>query len=124
MRPLLSAVALSFLTSIAHAANPTSERILALSSAKQRVYWTDVLHKSGEMCNQVVKVMYQGGRRSGVDDWSIGCRDGNAYQAVIEPNDEGTTSLIGCDEVGQLDTMRMSQIGKPPSTNVGCWRKY
>ena len=61
----------------AHAANHTTTRILALDRAKHLAFWTSVLKNRKQACGVVVRTMYQGGTESGVDTWSIGCRDGN-----------------------------------------------
>jgi hypothetical protein len=67
----------------AHAANPTTTRILALDQAKLLAFWTFVLKNKIQDCDVVVRSMYQGGTESGVHSWSIGCRDGNEYTISI-----------------------------------------
>ena len=70
----------------AHAANQMTARILALDQAKHLAFWTFVLKKRKQACNVIVRTMYQGGTESGVDNWSIGCRDGNEYSVSIDPD--------------------------------------
>ncbi len=69
-----------------HAANQTTARILAMDRAKHLAFWTLVLKNKKLACGVVVRTAYQGGTESGVDNWSIGCRDGNEYSVNIEPS--------------------------------------
>jgi len=71
---------------MAHAANQTTTRILALEQAKRRAFWTFVLKSKKQACNVVVRTIYQGGTESGIDSWSIGCQDGNEYSISINPD--------------------------------------
>ncbi|MDB5604232.1 MAG: hypothetical protein JWP25_1132 [Bradyrhizobium sp.] len=73
----------------AHAANQMTTRILALDQAKHLAFWTSVLKNKKQACGVVVRTMYQGGTESGVDSWSIGCRDGNEYSISINPDAQG-----------------------------------
>jgi hypothetical protein len=70
----------------ADAANQMTTRILALDQAKHLAFWTSVLKNRKQACGVVVRTMYQGGTESGVDSWSIGCRDGNEYSISINPD--------------------------------------
>jgi hypothetical protein len=74
----------------AHTANPMTTSILALDQAKHLAFWTSVLKNKKRPCNVVVRTMYQGGTESGVDSWSIGCRDGNEYSITINPDAQGS----------------------------------
>ena len=74
----------------AHAANQTTTRILALDQAKHLAFWTFVLKDKKQACNAVVRTMYQGGTESGIDNWSIGCQDGNEYSISINPDAQGS----------------------------------
>jgi hypothetical protein len=71
---------------MAHAANQTTTRILALDQAKRLAFWSFVLKSKKQACNVVVRTMYQGGTESGIDSWSIGCQDGNEYSISINPD--------------------------------------
>jgi hypothetical protein len=70
----------------AHAANPTTTRLLALDRAQHLAFWTVVLKNKKQVCDVVVRTMYQGGTESGVDNWSIGCQDGSKYSISINPD--------------------------------------
>jgi hypothetical protein len=74
----------------AHAANKRTTRILALDQARHLAFWTSVLKNRKQACGVVVRTMYQGGAESGVDTWSIGCRDGNQYSISINPDAPGS----------------------------------
>jgi hypothetical protein len=74
----------------AHAANHTTTRILALDPAKHLAFWTSVLKNKKHACDVVVRTMYEGGTESGVDNWRIGCRDGNQYSISINPDAQGS----------------------------------
>jgi hypothetical protein len=74
----------------AHAANQMTTRILALDKAKHLAFWTSVLKNKKQVCGVVVRTMYQGGTESGVDSWSIGCRDGHEYSISISPDAHGS----------------------------------
>ena len=74
----------------AHTANQLTTRILALDQAKHLAFWTSVLKNKKQACSVVVRTMYQGGTESGVDTWSIGCRDGNQYSISINPDAQGS----------------------------------
>ena len=69
-----------------HAANHTTARILALDQAKHLAFWAFVLKNKKQACDVVVRTTYQAGTESGVDNWSIGCRDGNEYSVSIDPD--------------------------------------
>jgi len=71
---------------IAHAANQTTMRILALDRATHLAFWTFVLKNKKQACDVVVQAMYQGGTESGVDTWSIRCQDGNEYSVGVNPD--------------------------------------
>jgi hypothetical protein len=71
---------------MARAANQTTTRILALDQAKHLAFWTFVLKNKKQACDVVVRTTYQGGTESGVDNWSISCRDGNEYSVSIDPD--------------------------------------
>ncbi len=73
-----------------HAANPTTTRILALDRATNLAFWTFVLKDKKQACDVVVRTLYQGGTESGVDNWSIGCQDGNEYSVSIDPDAQGS----------------------------------
>jgi hypothetical protein len=122
MRALIVA-AMLFVSAGAHAANQTSVRILAFNETQMRTYWTYFLKQSNEKCDQVVRVMFQGGT-TGVDSWSVACRDGNAYSVGIEPDAAGSTKIMGCAELVAIDAFLMKRAGRPPSKDVGCWVKY
>jgi hypothetical protein len=74
----------------AHAANQTTTRILALDQARHLAFWTSVLKNKKQACGAVVRTVYQGGTESGIDSWSIGCRDGNQYSISINPDAQGS----------------------------------
>ena len=71
---------------MAHAANQTTTRVLALDQAKHLAFWAFVLKNKKQACDVVVRTTYQGGTESGVDNWSIGCRDNNEYSVNIAPD--------------------------------------
>jgi hypothetical protein len=71
---------------MAHAANQTATRLLALDRAQHLAFWTSILKNKKQACDVVVRTMYQGGTESGGDNWSIGCRDGHTYSININPD--------------------------------------
>ena len=73
-----------------HAANKRTTRVLALDQPRHLAFWTSVLKNRKQACGVVVRTMYQGGTESGVDTWSIGCRDGNQYSIRINPDAQGS----------------------------------
>jgi hypothetical protein len=73
----------------AHAANPTTTRILALDRAKHLAFWTSVLKSKKHACDVVVRTMYEG-TESGVDNWKIGCRNGHQYSISVNPDTQGS----------------------------------
>jgi hypothetical protein len=72
----------------AHADNQTTTRLLALDQAQHLAFWTVVLKNKKQACDVVVRTRYQGGTESGVDNWSIGCQDGNKYSVRINQDAE------------------------------------
>ena len=74
----------------AHAANQTTTRVLALDRVKHLAFWTSVLKNKKHACNVVVRTAYEGGTESGVDNWRIGCQDGNQYSVSINPGAQGS----------------------------------
>jgi hypothetical protein len=75
---------------MAHAANQTTMRILAMDQGKHLAFWTHVLKSKKKTCDVVIRIKYQGGTESGGDNWSIGCRDGNKYSINIKPDAQGS----------------------------------
>jgi hypothetical protein len=69
-----------------HAPNHRTTRILAMDRAKHLAFWTLVLKNKKLACDAVVRTTYRGGTESGVDNWSIRCREGYEYSVNIEPN--------------------------------------
>ena len=49
----------------AHAANPTTTRLLALDRAKHLAFWTSILKNRKQACDAVVRTRYQGSTESG-----------------------------------------------------------
>ena len=74
----------------AHATNQRTTRILALDQARHLAFWTSVLRNKKHACNVVVRTTYEGGTEPGVDNWRIGCRDGNQYSISINPDAQGS----------------------------------
>ena len=56
-----------------------------MDRAEYLAFWTLIL-KNRKLSDAVVRTTYQGGTESGVDNWSIRCRDGYEYSVNIEPN--------------------------------------
>jgi hypothetical protein len=75
---------------MAHDANQTTATILALDQAKNPAFWIFVLKNKKQTCDVVVRAVYLGGTDSGVDNWSIGCQDGNEYSIRINPDAQGS----------------------------------
>jgi hypothetical protein len=71
---------------IARAANPTTARILALDEARRLAFWTLVLNNRRQACDIAVRASYTGANGSGLDQWTVVCRDGNEYSVSVEPN--------------------------------------
>ena len=71
---------------MAHAANQTTTRVLALDQAKHLAFWAFVLKNKKQACDVVVRTTYQAGTESGVDNWSIGCQNNNEYSVSIDPD--------------------------------------
>ncbi|QND70028.1 hypothetical protein [Tardiphaga robiniae] len=82
------------------AANRTTARILALDEGTRRDFWTFVLKNEKHGCDVVVRVLYQGGTKSGVDSWSIGCQDSNEYSISVHPDAQDSKpefSALACN---------------------------
>jgi hypothetical protein len=73
-----------------HTANPMTTRIIALDQAKHFAFWTSVLKSKKQACSVVVRTKYQGRNESGIDSWSIGCRDGNKYSIAVSRDAQGS----------------------------------
>ena len=56
-----------------------------MDRAEYLAFWTLIL-KNRKLSDAVVRTTYQGGTESGVDNWSIGCRDSNEYSVSINPD--------------------------------------
>jgi hypothetical protein len=78
-----------------HAPNQRTTRILAMDRAEHLAFWTLVLENKKLACDAVVRTRYRGGIESGVDNWSIGCRDGYEYSVNIEPNNAQDAGCTG-----------------------------
>ena len=78
---------------MASATNQTTTRILALDQAKRLAFWTLVLKSRMQTCDIVVRASYTGATASGLDHWSLVCRDGNAYSIKVEPNAHDSVCL-------------------------------
>ena len=70
----------------ARVANQTSTRILALDEARRLAFWTLVLKSRNQACDGVVRASYTGASGSGLDHWTVVCRDGTKYAISVEPN--------------------------------------
>ena len=57
-----------------------------MDRAKHLAFWTLVLKNKKLACDAVVRTTYRGGTESGVDNWSVRCREGYEYSVNIEPN--------------------------------------
>jgi hypothetical protein len=78
-----------------HAPNQRTTRILAMDRAEHLAFWTLVLKNRRLACDAIVRTTFQGGTESGVDNWSIGCRDGYEYSVNIEPNNAQDAGCTG-----------------------------
>jgi hypothetical protein len=67
-------------------ANQTTARILALDETRRLAFWTLVLKNRKQACDGVVRASYTGATGSGLDQWTVVCRDGNKYSISVEPN--------------------------------------
>jgi hypothetical protein len=77
------------------APNQRTMRILAMDRAAHLAFWTLVLKHKKLACDAVVRATYQGSAESGVDNWSIGCRDGYEYSVSIEPSNAQDAGCTG-----------------------------
>ena len=75
---------------MAHAANQTTMRVLAMDREEHLAFWALVLKNKKKTCDVVIRTRYQGGTESGGDNWNIGCRDGNKYSININPDAQGS----------------------------------
>lgn len=82
-----------------HAARQTTTRLLALDQAKRLAFWTVFLRNNKLACDVVLRATYQGSTDSGVDYWSVGCRDGHYYSMAI--NAERRDSVCTRDALAQ-----------------------
>jgi hypothetical protein len=73
-----------------YTANRMTTGIPALDQEKHLAFWAAILKKRKQACGVVVRTRYQGRTESGVDRWSIGCRDGNEYSITINPDAQGS----------------------------------
>jgi hypothetical protein len=78
---------------VAAAANQTTARILALDEPRRLAFWTLVLKNRKQTCDVVVRASYTGANGSGIDQWSVACRDGNHYSISVEPNAEDSACV-------------------------------
>jgi hypothetical protein len=94
-----------------------------MDNATQLKNWTLFLKASNEKCDTVVRVMYQG-TAPAMDSWSVGCKDGHEYSVGLMPDKEGSSKILGCDEMKAIDALLMKRVGKPPNKDAGCWHKF
>jgi hypothetical protein len=94
------------------AANQWSQKYLAMSDSSQMAVFTLFLLKSGEKCDRVTRVMFQGGKPAAEDHWSVGCSDGNEYLIGLADTPGGETSIVSCRALRAI------------SGRQGCWIKY
>ena len=66
--------------------NQTTARILALDEPRRLAFWTLVLKNRKQACDAVVRASYMGVTGSGLDLWTVACRDGHQYSLSVEPN--------------------------------------
>lgn len=71
---------------VVRVANQTTARILALDEARRLAFWTLVLKSREQSCDGVVRASHTGATASGLDRWTVVCRDGNQYSISVEPN--------------------------------------
>jgi len=82
-----------------HAARQTTTRLLALDQVKRLAFWTVFLRSNKLARDVVLRATYQGSTDSGVDYWSIGCRDDYYYSMAI--NAEQRDSVCTHDALTQ-----------------------
>src|SRR4051812_3995196 len=87
----------------AHAQNQHSLKYMSFADTQQKAVWTLFLQKSGERCDRVVRVMFQGGTMASGDTWSVGCSDGNDYSVSIAADAAGSTRLMTCKKLIAAD---------------------
>jgi hypothetical protein len=104
---------LCLFVSKALAANPTSTSILAMDQPAQFAFFTKYLKTSKEPCDRVNRVMYQGGSKIGVDTWSVACANGHSYAAAVERDANGSTKILTCAELKEIDAALMRRAGRP-----------
>jgi hypothetical protein len=99
----------------ANRANEHSQKMLNMTENQRNAYWTLFLRESGEKCDRVVRTMFRSSVRNS-DDWSVACRDGNAYSIGIDGGSEGKSKILGCKE---LETI-LRAAGRRDAKNA-CW---
>ena len=75
---------------MAHAANQTTMRVLAMDRGEHLAFWALVLKNKKKTCDAVTRTMYQGATESEGDNWSIVCRNGKKYSINIKPNEQSS----------------------------------
>jgi hypothetical protein len=120
MRALFVLAVLVIVTA-AQGQNASSEKFLAFAEVQRNAVWTELLVRSGERCDRVVRTMFQGGHAVYGDTWSVGCGDGNEYSVTISSDAEGSTRLMSCRE---LVTASVLMSGGKSGKRMGCWAKW
>jgi hypothetical protein len=77
----------------ARAGNQTTARIFALDEARRLAFWTLVLKNRKQACDAVVRASYTGANETGIDQWTVVCRDGHEYSMSVEPNAKDSVCL-------------------------------
>ena len=99
IRTLLVASVLSF---SAHA-NPANNQLLKMPEPTQKEFFAKFLKGSGQTCGTVTRIFYRGIDKQGNGYWAVACSKGEAVQIQVANNSTGSTSLLECRVMKQLN---------------------
>jgi hypothetical protein len=85
--------------------NEANKQFMASSEEQRRAAFRIVLAGAGETCTGITRTYFQGETATGHAIWSVDCGGDNAYSISIAPDEGGSTKLIACRVLQQLDGM-------------------
>ena len=77
-------------------ANPAHDRLQQISSQERSMFFTKYLQGSGEMCDAVKRIFFQGLTKSGDAFWNVACRNGKAFSILIYNDAQGSSKIMDC----------------------------
>jgi hypothetical protein len=126
MKPIIVTAVILIVSGFGSQANEPSQKLLALSKQDRHQALLELVRRSGEDCDAVVRSMLRHGAAGDPAFWNAGCRNRQSYWVIVSPNADHLPLVVSCKGNKDFNKMR---AGMPRPTGpsklqpIECWKK-